>query len=92
MKTIGKKITSMTIREGCIAQMGTGLTVLTASALNVTVSTTHCLIGAIAGIALTKGIKHLNTKTFNRIILSWVITFPFSALFSALIFYFLSYF
>ena len=49
MATIGEKITKLTYSRGFAAQIATALTVLTASVLGLSVSTTHCLIGAIAG-------------------------------------------
>ncbi len=34
---------------------------------NYSVSTTHCLIGAIAGVALVEGVDKINMATIRRI-------------------------
>ena len=49
MATVGTKITKLTYSRGFAAQIGTAGTVLTATLGGVSVSTTHCLVGAIAG-------------------------------------------
>ena len=47
--------------------------------LGLSVSTTHCLIGAITGVALVEGSAGVNKDTIQKIVLSWVITVPASA-------------
>ena len=47
--------------------------------LGLSVSTTHCLIGAITGVALVEGAGGINRETIKKIIMSWVITVPASA-------------
>lgn len=44
------------------------------------VSTTHCLIGAITGVTLVEGTGGINKETIQKIVLSWVITVPASAI------------
>lgn len=82
MATVGQKIATLTFARGYAAQIGTALTVLTATQLGVSVSTTHCLIGAISGVALVEGRDKLNSGTLKRIVVSWVVTIPAAALFS----------
>ena len=54
MDTIGKNIVVLTYGKGYAAQIATALTVLTATQLGMSISTTHCLIGSITGIALVE--------------------------------------
>lgn len=82
MATVGEKIAKLTFSRGYAAQIGTALTVLTATQLGVSVSTTHCLIGAISGVALVEGRGKLNTATLRRIVVSWVVTIPAAAAFT----------
>ncbi len=65
-------------------QVGAAITVLTATQLGLSVSTTHCLVGAIAGTGLADESERVNAATLQRIIASWVITFPAGALFGVL--------
>ena len=51
----------------------------TRSQFGLSVSTTHCLIGAITGVALVEGSGGINQDTIKKIIMSWVITLPASA-------------
>ena len=50
MKTIGEKIVKLTPSKGFAAQLAAALTVVLASQLDMPVSTTHTLVGAVIGI------------------------------------------
>lgn len=89
IETIGKKITELTPTRGFCAEFGAATTILLASKLGLPISTTHCLVGAILGIGLARGMRALNLNMLKDIVLSWVITIPASAVMSILIFYFL---
>eukprot|EP00742_Colponemidia_sp_Colp-10_P008282 GILJ01008957.1.p1 GENE.GILJ01008957.1~~GILJ01008957.1.p1 ORF type:complete len:437 (+),score=79.75 GILJ01008957.1:82-1392(+) len=78
MKTVGEQITVLTFSKGFAAQIGTAVTVLFATTLGLTVSTTHCIIGAITGVALVTGTTAINVHTLKRIAMSWVVTIPVS--------------
>eukprot|EP00743_Colponemidia_sp_Colp-15_P004968 GILK01005354.1.p1 GENE.GILK01005354.1~~GILK01005354.1.p1 ORF type:complete len:436 (+),score=77.19 GILK01005354.1:76-1383(+) len=80
MKTVGEQITVLTFSKGFAAQIGTAVTVLFATTLGLTVSTTHCIIGAITGVALVTGTTAINVHTLKRIAMSWVVTIPVSML------------
>ena len=82
MKTIGEKIVNLTPSKGFAAQLAAALTVVLASQLDMPVSTTHTLVGAVIGIGLVEGISTINVKSVNSIFLSWVITLPAGALLS----------
>ena len=82
MKTIGEKIVKLTPSKGFAAQLAAALTVVLASQLDMPVSTTHTLVGAVIGIGLVEGISTINIKSINSIFLSWVITLPAGALLS----------
>ena len=82
MKTIGEKIVKLTPSKGFAAQLAAALTVVLASQLDMPVSTTHTLVGAVIGIGLVEGISTINVKSVNSIFLSWVITLPAGALLS----------
>jgi inorganic phosphate transporter, PiT family len=89
IETIGKKITELTPTRGFCAEFGAATTILLASKLGLPISTTHCLVGAVLGVGMARGMRALNLNMLKEIVLSWVITIPASAIMSILIFYFL---
>jgi PiT family inorganic phosphate transporter len=82
MKTIGENIVKLTPSKGFSAQLAAALTVVIASQLDMPVSTTHTLVGAVIGIGLVEGASSINFKSVRTIILSWVVTLPAGALLS----------
>ncbi len=80
-ETMSNKITKLNHGQGFTANLVTGFLVIFASRFGVPVSTTHVSVGSIFGIGLAS--KRLNTGIMLEIILSWVITLPIAAVFSA---------
>jgi len=89
IETVGKKITELTPTRGFSAEFGAATTILLASKLGLPVSTTHCLVGAVLGVGLARGIRAINLSMLRDIVLSWLITLPASALMSILVYYIL---
>lgn len=87
METIGRKITELTPTRGFSAEFGAAVTILVASKLGLPISTTHCIVGAVLGVGLARGLSALNLRTLRDIVLSWVITIPSSAIVCILFFY-----
>ncbi len=89
IETIGKKITELTPTRGFCAEFGAATTILVASKLGLPISTTHCLVGAVLGVGLARGLSALNLGMIREIVLSWIVTIPASAGMSILCFYIL---
>jgi len=87
METIGRKITELTPTRGFCAEFSAAIVILIASKLGLPISTTHCIVGAVLGVGLAKGMKALNLSMIREIVLSWIITIPASAGVAILIFY-----
>lgn len=87
IETIGKKITELTPTRGFCAEFGAAVTILVCSKLGLPISTTHCIVGAVLGVGLAKGIMAINLKVIREIVLSWVITIPSSAISCIFIYY-----
>ncbi len=87
IETIGRKITELTPSRGFCAEFGAATTILVASRLGMPISTTHCIVGAVFGIGLAKGISALNLRMIRDIVLSWIITIPSSAITCIIIYY-----
>jgi PiT family inorganic phosphate transporter len=80
-ETMSNKITKLNHGQGFTANLVTGFLVIFASRFGVPVSTTHVSVGSIFGIGLAS--KRLNTGIMQGIILSWLVTLPIAAVFSA---------
>ncbi|MBP9842219.1 MAG: inorganic phosphate transporter [Simkaniaceae bacterium] len=89
METIGKKITELTPTRGFSAEFGAAITILIASKLGLPISTTHCIVGAVLGVGLARGLSALNLRMLREIFLSWIITIPCSAIVCILLYYLL---
>ena len=87
IETIGRKITELTPTRGFCAEFGAATTILLASKLGFPISTTHCIVGAVLGVGLARGISALNLRTLRDIVVSWVVTIPSAAIVSILFFY-----
>eukprot|EP00835_Amoeboradix_gromovi_P004639 NODE_373_length_9849_cov_0.356205.p3 type:complete len:490 gc:universal NODE_373_length_9849_cov_0.356205:9291-7822(-) len=87
MAVLGKEMTFMSPSRGFAAELGVSLTVISAAASGIPVSTTQCICGATAGIALSNGtLKALNYKLMGKIFGGWIVTVPITGCISGLIF------
>lgn len=87
IETIGKKISELTPTRGFCAEFAAATTIIAASKLGLPISTTHAIVGAVLGVGIARGLSALNFKLIRDIFLSWIITLPFSAITSILLFY-----
>lgn len=92
IETIGRKITELTPTRGFCAEFGAAFTILIASKLGLPISTTHCLVGAVLGVGMVRGLTSINLGIIKEIVFSWIITLPASALLSISSFWVLSFF
>ncbi|MBB4197610.1 PiT family inorganic phosphate transporter [Rhodoblastus sphagnicola] len=85
--TMGSKITRITPMPGFCAETGAALTLFTATALGVPVSTTHTITGAIVGIGAVKRTSAVRWSVAQSIVVAWVLTLPASGLTAALVYW-----
>ncbi|CAN1212302.1 Phosphate transporter [Tumidithrix helvetica PCC 7403] len=92
--TVGSEITAIEPQSGFAAELSTAVTVLLASSLSLSVSSTHALVGAVLGVGLA---KRLNTGTnaidwgvMKKVVMAWLITIPAAAILAAGLFKLLS--
>ncbi|KAJ1644142.1 hypothetical protein LPJ64_004154 [Coemansia asiatica] len=89
MRKLGNGVTYLSPSRGFSAELGTSLTVLTASKIGLPVSTTHCITGAITAIGLCNGnFRALNWKMLAWCFMSWIFTLPIAGLIAGLLFAF----
>ncbi|KAG2223335.1 hypothetical protein INT45_008992 [Circinella minor] len=92
MRALGNNITRLTPSRGFSVELGAALTVLTASQLELPVSSTHCIVGATVGVGLCNGsLRAINWKMLGYTFLGWVCTLPVAGLISGLIYAFCAY-
>ncbi|KAJ3373726.1 hypothetical protein HDU91_006055 [Kappamyces sp. JEL0680] len=87
MKSLGNNITYHSPSRGFSMELGSALTVVTASFVALPVSTTHCSIGATVAVGLCNGeLRSINWRTVTWAMLFWVVTVPIVGLISGCLF------
>jgi PiT family inorganic phosphate transporter len=84
VRTMGQKITKLKPVGGFCAEAGGAITLFTASAMGVPVSTTHTITGAIVGVGATQKLSAVRWGVAGSIVWAWILTIPASALLSAI--------
>ncbi len=82
--TMSKKITPLNPGQGLTANLVTSALVILASRFGLPVSTTHVSVGSLFGIGLFT--REANRRVVSGILLSWVLTLPVAAIFSAVVY------
>jgi PiT family inorganic phosphate transporter len=88
--TMGQKITRLQPVGGFAAETAGAISLFTATAMGVPVSTTHTITGAIIGVGSTRRMSAVRWGIAGRIVWAWVLTIPASALIAAMAFYLLA--
>jgi phosphate/sulfate permease len=92
MKTIGFKLAAISPSRGSSANLAASLMVSTASYMGLPVSTTQCIVGAIAGVGAAEGLASVQWLSLAVVVVMWVIAFFATATFSAGLFALGAYF
>ncbi len=88
--TMGQKITRLQPVGGFAAETAGAISLFTATALGVPVSTTHTITGAIVGVGSVRRLSAVRWGIAGRIVWAWILTIPASALIAAVSFYLLA--
>jgi len=88
--TMGQKITRLQPVGGFAAEAAGAVSLFTATALGVPVSTTHTITGAIVGVGATRRLSAVRWGIARQIVWAWILTIPASAMIAAATFYALS--
>ncbi|MEA2055337.1 MAG: inorganic phosphate transporter [Candidatus Thermoplasmatota archaeon] len=86
MRTVGRRITTLTNTRGFSVDFGAATTVLVASNLGLPISTSHTVVGAVIGVGLARGLEAVDFSVIKKIITSWLLTLPIAAGTSIVIF------
>jgi PiT family inorganic phosphate transporter len=83
VKTMGQRITRVRPIGGFAAETGGAITLFTASAMGIPVSTTHTITGAIVGVGAAQRMSAVRWGVAGNIVAAWVLTIPASGLIAA---------
>jgi PiT family inorganic phosphate transporter len=84
VKTMGQKITKLRPVGGFAAETGGAITLFTASALGIPVSTTHTITGAIIGVGSAQRARAVRWGVAGNIVIAWIVTMPAAAVLAAI--------
>lgn len=92
IKTVGGKIMKIRPINGVAADLTGAAVIFGASYLHVPVSTTHVISSGILGVGSAHRIKGVKWDTAQRMLITWVITLPITALIAAISYFILNLF
>jgi inorganic phosphate transporter, PiT family len=92
IKTVGGKIMKIRPINGVAADITGAAVIFGASYLHVPVSTTHVISSGILGVGSAHRIKGVKWNTAQRMLITWVITLPITALIAAISYFILNLF
>lgn len=83
MRNLGNRLTLQSPVRGFSMELGSAITVILATKLNLPISTTQCITGATVGVGLCNGDwRAINWRMVAWIYLGWVITLPVAGIMS----------
>lgn len=86
IKTMGTKIFKIEPINGFAADISSASVIFTATLLKLPVSTTHAITPAILGVGAAKRFSAVKWSLAGRIVMTWFITIPITAVLAGLIF------
>lgn len=84
MRTLGRKIISLSPASGFAAQTVASGVMLATSHLGLPVSTTHVITSSVMGVGATRRLSAVRWGVAGNIVVAWVLTMPAAAIVSAL--------
>ncbi len=92
IKTVGGKIMKIRPVNGIAADLSSAVIIFGATLIHLPVSTTHVISSAIMGVGSAQRVKGVNWGMAKKIVVTWVITLPISALIAAIVYQILNLF
>ncbi|RKJ46038.1 anion permease [Butyricicoccus sp. 1XD8-22] len=92
IKTVGTKIMKIRPVNGAAADLASASIIFSATLIHLPVSTTHVISSAIMGVGSAQRVKGVKWGVARKIVLTWIITMPISAVMAAIIYEILSIF
>ncbi|WP_313891972.1 inorganic phosphate transporter [Psychrobacillus sp.] len=92
IKTVGGKIMKIRPINGAAADLSSAMIIFGATTIHLPVSTTHVISSAIMGVGTAQRVKGVKWGVAKKIVLTWIITLPISAVLAGVIFQVLNLF
>ena len=92
IKTVGGKIMKIRPVNGVAADLTSASIIFSATLIHLPVSTTHVISSAIMGVGAAQRVKGVNWGTARKMVLTWFITIPISAVMAACFYFILNLF
>ena len=92
IKTVGGKIMKIRPVNGAAADISSASIIFGATLIHLPVSTTHVISSAIMGVGAAQNVKGVNWGMARKIVTTWIITMPISAVMAAVIYTILNIF
>ena len=92
IKTVGGKIMKIRPVNGAAADLSSAIIIFSATLLHLPVSTTHVISSAIMGVGTAQRVKGVKWGVAQKIVITWVITLPISAIVAAIVYQILALF
>lgn len=86
IKTVGGKIMKIRPINGAAADLSSAMIIFGATTIHLPVSTTHVISSAIMGVGSAQRVKGVKWGVAKKIVLTWIITLPISAVMAGIIF------
>ncbi|MBS7345134.1 MAG: inorganic phosphate transporter [Caryophanon sp.] len=86
IKTVGGKIMKIRPVNGVAADLSSASIIFGATLIHLPVSTTHVISSAIMGVGAAQRVKGVNWAIARKIVITWFITMPISALMASIFF------
>jgi len=86
MRTLGRRIFSLSPASGFAAQAVASGVMVTTSHLGLPVSTTHVITSSVMGVGATRRLSAVRWGVAGNIIIAWILTMPAAAAVAALIY------
>ncbi len=92
IQTVGYQITKLEPVQGFAAETGASIVILLASAFGMPISSTHMIVGSVAGVGAAKSNKKVRWEITHKLLMTWCLTIPGSAVLAILFYYTINFF
>ena len=92
IKTVGGKIMKIRPINGAAADLSSATVIFGATLIHLPVSTTHVISSAIMGVGSAQRLKGVKWGVARKIVLTWIITMPISAVMAGFFFFLINMF
>ena len=86
IKTVGGKIMKIRPVNGAAADLSSAAIIFSATLIHLPVSTTHVISSSIMGVGAAQNVKAVNWGIARKIVTTWIITMPISAVMAGIIY------